>query len=180
MNESLPTRAQYRPFHPQIVVARATRSARQGDCSLCRRKAFDPGLGTGARLFEAAERTRLHRPEPRLQAARHHDVVRSARSRHRKDHRSAFKATPSCRVPRLHEQPIVRALVRRACPSDLSSPPEGHGQRAEYLHDPVGQDSGHGGGTGEISCRNNQAERNVSERSGKRHGPAIVPSRTAC
>ena len=30
------------------------RSARQGDCSLCRRKAFDPGVGACARLFEAA------------------------------------------------------------------------------------------------------------------------------
>jgi len=81
------------------------RSARQSDCSLCRRKAFDPGLGAGARLFEAAERTRLDRAEPRLQAAWHHDFVRSARSRHWKDHRGAFQAAPSCRVPRLHEQP---------------------------------------------------------------------------
>jgi transposase len=40
---------------------------------------------------------------PRLQAAWHHDFVRSARSRHRKDHRGAFQAAPSCRVPRLHE-----------------------------------------------------------------------------
>src|SRR4029077_16503353 len=67
---------------------------RQGDCSLCRRKAFDPGLGAGARLFEAAERARLDRPEPRLQAARHHDVVRSAGRRHRADHRGAFQAPP--------------------------------------------------------------------------------------
>src|SRR6266702_6086034 len=52
-------------------------SARQGDRSLCRRKAFDPGLGAGARLFEAAERARFDRPEPRLQAARHHALVRS-------------------------------------------------------------------------------------------------------
>jgi hypothetical protein len=62
-------------------------------------------LEQAQRLFEAAERTRLDRAEPRLQAAWHHDFVRSARSRHRKDHRGAFQAAPSCRVPRLHEQP---------------------------------------------------------------------------
>ena len=109
----------YRPCRPQVVVreqrpfvrgesrrcGRALcRSARQGDCSLCRRKAFDPGVGACARLFEAAERLRPDRPEPRLQAARHHDLVRSARSRHRQDHRGAFQAPPPCRVPRLHEQ----------------------------------------------------------------------------
>ena len=38
------------------------RSARQGDCSLCRRKAFDPGVGACARLFEAAKRARPDRP----------------------------------------------------------------------------------------------------------------------
>ncbi len=44
--------------HELAVVALAPRFAGgkgQGDRSLCRRKAFDPGLGTGARLFEAAE-----------------------------------------------------------------------------------------------------------------------------
>src|SRR6476661_6756184 len=85
---ALPARAQYRPCRPQILVreqrsrvrgesrrcGRALcRSSCQGDCSLCRRKAFDPGLGAGARLSEAAERARLDRPQPRLQAARHHD-----------------------------------------------------------------------------------------------------------
>src|SRR6187431_3186303 len=80
----------------------------QGDCSLCRRKAFDPGLGAGARLSEAAERARLDRPQPRLQAARHHDPVRRARSRYRQDHRSPFQAPPPRRVPRLHEQPRCR------------------------------------------------------------------------
>src|SRR6476659_5013293 len=53
---------------------------------------FDPGLGAGARLSEAAERARLDRPQPRLQAARHHDPVRRARSRYRQDHRSPFQA----------------------------------------------------------------------------------------
>jgi transposase len=73
-------------------------------CALCRRKAFDPGLGAGARLFEATERARLDRAEPRLQAARHHDLVRRARGRHRPGHRGAFQAAPPGRVPRLHEQ----------------------------------------------------------------------------
>src|SRR5580765_4009590 len=50
-------------------------------------KAADPGPGAGARLFEAAERTRPDRAEPRLQAAWDHDLVRSTRSRHRQDHR---------------------------------------------------------------------------------------------
>src|SRR6185369_14372245 len=79
-----------------------------GDCSLCRRKAFDPGLGAGARLSEAAERARLDRPQPRLQAARHHDPVRRARGRYRQDHRSPFQAPPPRRVSRLHEQPRCR------------------------------------------------------------------------
>jgi hypothetical protein len=35
----------------------------KGDCSLCRRKAFDPSLGAGARLFEAAERARRETPQ---------------------------------------------------------------------------------------------------------------------
>src|SRR6195256_3763246 len=90
------------------------RSARQGNCSLYRRKAFDPGLGAGARLFEAAERTRLDRPEPRLQAARHPDPVRRARSRHRENHRGALQAAPPCRVPRLHEQRRRRLPGSRA------------------------------------------------------------------
>ena len=50
----------------------------------------------------------------RLQAARHHDLVRSARSRHRQDHRSAFQAPPPCRVPRLHEQRRRRLPGSRA------------------------------------------------------------------
>ena len=45
---------------------------------LYRQKAFDPGLGAGARLSEVAERTRLDRPKPRLSAPRYHDVVRGA------------------------------------------------------------------------------------------------------
>jgi transposase len=42
------------------------------------------------------------------QAAWHYNLVRGARSRHRKDHRGAFQAAPSCRVSRLHEQPGCR------------------------------------------------------------------------
>ena len=41
-------------------------------------------------------------------SAWHYDFVRSARSRHQKDHRGAFQAAPSCGVPRLHEQPRCR------------------------------------------------------------------------
>ena len=40
------------------------------------------------------------RPEPRLQAARHHDLVCSARSRQRQDCCRAFQAAAPCRVPR--------------------------------------------------------------------------------
>ena len=86
---ALPAGAQDRPCGAQILVREQRsrvrgqsrrcrrplyRSARQGDCSVRRRKAFDPGFGTGARLSEAAERARLDRPEPRLQAARHDDA----------------------------------------------------------------------------------------------------------
>ena len=39
------------------------------------------------------------------QAARDHNLVRRARSRHREDHRDAFKAAAADRVSRLHEQP---------------------------------------------------------------------------
>src|SRR5437763_9596295 len=45
---------------------------------------------------------------PRLQAARHHDLVRRAGSRQRTNHRGAFQAAPSCRVSRLHEQRCCR------------------------------------------------------------------------
>ena len=41
--------------------------------------------------------------EPRLQAARYHDLVCSARSRQRQDCCRAFQAAAPCRVPRLHE-----------------------------------------------------------------------------
>jgi transposase len=51
------------------------------------REALDPGLGASAGLSEVAQWPRLDRPEPRLQAAWHHNIVCGARSRHRKDHR---------------------------------------------------------------------------------------------
>ena len=45
-----------------------------------------------------------YRPEPRLQAAWHHNVVCGARSRHRKNHRDPFKPAAPRRVSRFHEQ----------------------------------------------------------------------------
>src|SRR6478736_4364373 len=36
---------------------------------------------------------------------KHHNIVCGARSRHRKDHRNAFKTPSPCRVSRFHEQP---------------------------------------------------------------------------
>src|SRR3979409_1602475 len=51
-----------------------------------------------------AQWPRLDRPEPRLQAAWHDNAVCGARSRHRKDHRNAFKTPSPRRVSRLHEQ----------------------------------------------------------------------------
>jgi hypothetical protein len=52
-----------------------------------------------AYLDKQADAARVDQPEPRLQAARHYNLVRSARSRHRKDHRGAFKAPPPRRSP---------------------------------------------------------------------------------
>jgi hypothetical protein len=68
------------------------------------REALDPGFGASAGLSEVAQWPRLDRPEPRLQAAWHHNIVCGARSRHRKDHRGSFKTTSPRRVSRLHEQ----------------------------------------------------------------------------
>src|SRR5450759_371704 len=68
------------------------------------RKAIDPGFGASAGLSEVAQWPRLDRPEPRLQAPRHDDAVCSARSRHRKDHRDAFKTAAPRRVSRFHGQ----------------------------------------------------------------------------
>src|SRR5665811_227435 len=68
------------------------------------RKALDSGFGASAGLSEVAQWPRLDRPEPRLQASRYDDTVRSARSRHRKDHRHSFKTASPRRIPRLHEQ----------------------------------------------------------------------------
>ena len=45
-------------------------SAQEGHCSMRRRKAFDPGVGTGTGLSEAAQWAGADRSEPRLQAAR--------------------------------------------------------------------------------------------------------------
>src|SRR6202011_345670 len=47
---------------------------------LCRRKALDPGAGAGTGLSEVSQWPRAQRAEPRLQAARHLDSVRRARS----------------------------------------------------------------------------------------------------
>ena len=66
-------------------------------------KALDPGFGASAGLSEVAQWPRLDRPEPRLQAPWHHNIVCGARSRHRKDHRNAFKTPSPCRVSRFHE-----------------------------------------------------------------------------
>jgi hypothetical protein len=68
------------------------------------REAFDPGFGASAGLSEAAQWPRLDRPEPRLQAAWHDNIVCGTRSRHRKNHRGSFKTTSPRRVSRLHEQ----------------------------------------------------------------------------
>src|SRR5882672_2081700 len=54
--------------------------------------------------FEAAERTRLDRPEPRLHPARHVDAVRRARRRHRQNPRRPHTTPPPRRVPRLYER----------------------------------------------------------------------------
>src|ERR1700678_1521753 len=67
------------------------------------REALDPGFGASAGLSEVAQWPRLDRPEPRLQAAWHHNIVCGARSRHRKDHRRSFKTTTPHRISRLHE-----------------------------------------------------------------------------
>src|SRR6516165_550667 len=68
------------------------------------REALDPGFGASAGLSEVAQWPRLDRPEPRLQAAWHHNIVCGAGSRHRKDHRRSFKTTSPRRVSRFHEQ----------------------------------------------------------------------------
>src|SRR5205807_8550635 len=68
------------------------------------REALDPGLGASAGLSEVVQWPCLDRPEPRLQAAWHHNIVCGARSRHRKDHRGSFKTPSPRRVSRLHEQ----------------------------------------------------------------------------
>src|SRR6266540_3868535 len=67
-------------------------------------KPLDPGFGASAGLSEVAQWPRLDRPEPRLQAAWHHNIVCGARSRHRKDHRGSFQTPSPRRVSRLHEQ----------------------------------------------------------------------------
>ena len=67
-------------------------------------EAVDPGFGAGAGLSEVAQWPRLDWPEPRLQAAWHHNIVCGARSRHRKNHRCAFKTPSPRRVSRFHEQ----------------------------------------------------------------------------
>ena len=87
------------PCRPQVVVREQRpgvrgeshrcgrplcRSARQGHCSLRRRKAFDPGLGAGAGLFEAAMAA-PDRPE--------HDYSGRPRlSQHSKSHRRIIAA----------------------------------------------------------------------------------------
>ena len=78
------------------------RPAREGHRAMRGRKAFDPGFGASAGLSEAAQRPRPDRSKPRLQAARHDNAVCGAGSRHRKDHRDAFKTTSPRRVSRLH------------------------------------------------------------------------------
>ena len=82
-----PAGAQARSRRPQILVreqrsglrrqgGRRGRSlrgaARERDRDLRGREALDPGVGTGAGLFEAAQRPGSDRPQPRLQAPRHH------------------------------------------------------------------------------------------------------------
>ena len=52
---------------------------------------------------EVTQWPRLDRPEPRLQAAWHDNIVCRARSRHREGHRDAFKTPTPRRVSRLHE-----------------------------------------------------------------------------
>src|SRR5271156_6455468 len=49
------------------------------------REALNPGFGASAGLSEVTQWPRLDRPEPRLQAAWHHNIVCGARSRHRID-----------------------------------------------------------------------------------------------
>ena len=71
---------------------------------LCRREAVDPGAGAGARLSQAAQRAGAQRPQPRLQAPRHHDPLRRPRPGHRQGHGRPQEATPAHRVPRLHER----------------------------------------------------------------------------
>src|SRR5499427_8543951 len=66
----------------------------ESHCAMRRREALDPGLGASPGLFEVAKWPRLDRPEPRLQAPWHHNIVCGARSRHRKDHRGSFKTPP--------------------------------------------------------------------------------------
>ena len=68
------------------------------------REALDPGFGASGGVSEVAQWPRLDRPEPRLQAAWHHDIVCGARSRHRKDHRGSFKTPSPRRVSRLYER----------------------------------------------------------------------------
>jgi hypothetical protein len=76
------------------------------------REALNPGFGTSAGLSEVAQWPRLDRPEPRLQAAWHHNIVCGARSRHRKDYRNAFKTTSPRRVSRLHDS-VTKAYPGR-------------------------------------------------------------------
>ena len=65
-------------------------------------RSLDPGVGAGARLLETPERTRLDRREPRLQAARHHDLV-AALEVAGGGLLTSIPSGGAVRVPRLHE-----------------------------------------------------------------------------
>ena len=83
-----------RPRPPMSLASMSPHPARPLCCAWT--KSFDPGFGASAGLSEVTQWPRLDRPEPRLQAAWYDNAVCGARSRHRKDHRDAFK-TPSPR-----------------------------------------------------------------------------------
>jgi transposase len=81
------------------------RHAGEGHCAMRGREALDPGFEASAGSSEVAQWPRLDRREPRLQAAWHHNTVCGTLSRHREDHRNAFKTPSPRRVSRFHEQP---------------------------------------------------------------------------
>jgi hypothetical protein len=96
----------------------------------------------GARLFEAAKRTRLDRAEPRLQAAWHHDIARSAclaepsrvprRDSPRDRHRGARPASPV--GPRQHEGTEVKQRAHRKLKIS-QFPIDGQGAEARQVQD---------------------------------------------